>query len=46
MKIAQDVREYAPQKEIDEEAELGAGIKEKEEEFVAAGGQIYQTASD
>ncbi|MBA2705307.1 MAG: phosphomethylpyrimidine synthase ThiC [Blastocatellia bacterium] len=42
MKITQDVREYAAQKEIDEQAALAAGMKEKAEEFVAAGGEIYQ----
>jgi len=44
MKITQDVREYAAQKEIDEQAALGVGMKEKAEEFVAAGGEIYQFA--
>ena len=43
MKITQDVREYAAQKEIDEQAALGVGMKEKAEEFVAAGGEIYQS---
>ena len=42
MKITQDVREYAAQKEIDEAAALGVGMKEKAEEFVASGGKIYQ----
>jgi phosphomethylpyrimidine synthase len=42
MKITQDVREYAAQKEIDEAAALGVGMKEKAEEFVASGGEIYQ----
>jgi phosphomethylpyrimidine synthase len=42
MKITQDVREYAAQKEIDELAALGVGMKEKAEEFVAAGSEIYQ----
>jgi phosphomethylpyrimidine synthase len=42
MKITQDVREYAAQKQIDEQAALEAGMKEKAEEFVAAGGEIYQ----
>jgi len=42
MKITQDVREYAAQKEIDEKAALSAGMKEKAEEFVAAGAEIYQ----
>ena len=45
MKITQDVREYAAQKQIDEQAALDAGMKEKAEEFVAAGGEIYQTTS-
>ncbi|MGI8733395.1 MAG: phosphomethylpyrimidine synthase ThiC [Pyrinomonadaceae bacterium] len=42
MKITQEVREYAAQKEIDEQAALDVGLKEKAEEFVAAGGEIYQ----
>jgi phosphomethylpyrimidine synthase len=29
MKITQDVREYAAQKQIDEQAALGIGMKEK-----------------
>ena len=44
MKITQDVREYAAQKEIDEQAALGVGMKEKAEEFVSAGAEIYQSA--
>ena len=42
MKITQDVREYAAQKAIDEQVALGVGMKEKAEEFVAAGAEIYQ----
>ncbi|MDX6498241.1 MAG: phosphomethylpyrimidine synthase [Blastocatellia bacterium] len=45
MKITQDVREYAAQKEIDEQAALGVGMKEKAKEFVAAGGEIYQATN-
>ncbi len=44
MKITQDVREYAAQKEIDEQAALEVGLKGKAEEFVAAGGDIYAKA--
>ncbi len=44
MKITQDVREYAAQKEIDEQAALGVGMKEKAEEFVTAGGELYQVS--
>jgi len=44
MKITQDVREYAAQKEIDEQAALDVGLKEKAEEFVAAGAEIYRGA--
>jgi len=44
MKITQDVREYAAKKQIDEQAALGAGMKEKAEEFVATGAEIYQQA--
>jgi phosphomethylpyrimidine synthase len=42
MKITQDVREYAAQKQIDEQSALDVGMKEKAEEFVAAGAEIYQ----
>jgi len=41
MKIAQDVREYAVQKELDEQAALAAGMAEKAEEFKKAGAEIY-----
>ncbi len=43
-KITQDVREYAAQKEIDEQAALGVGMKEKAEEFIASGGEVYTPA--
>jgi phosphomethylpyrimidine synthase len=42
MKITEDVREYAKQKEIDERAALEIGMKEKSQEFKKAGSQIYQ----
>jgi phosphomethylpyrimidine synthase len=42
MKITQDVREYAAQKELDEQAALESGMKEKAAEFAATGGEIYQ----
>ncbi len=45
MKITQDAREYVAQKELDEQAALGVGMNEKAEEFVAAGGEIYQTSA-
>jgi phosphomethylpyrimidine synthase len=44
MKITQDVREYAAQKEIDEAEALQVGMKEKADEFVATGSEIYQPA--
>ena len=44
MKITQDVREYAAQKQLNEEAALEAGMKEKAAEFVATGAEIYQKA--
>jgi phosphomethylpyrimidine synthase len=46
MRITQDVREYAAKKQIDEEAALGIGMKEKAAEFVAAGAEIYQAPMD
>jgi phosphomethylpyrimidine synthase len=42
MKITQDVREYAAQKQIDEAAALAEGMREKAREFVDAGGEIYK----
>jgi phosphomethylpyrimidine synthase len=42
MKITQDVREYAAQKQIEADAALDAGLKEKAREFVEAGGEIYR----
>ena len=42
MKITQDVREYAAQKQIEAEAALDVGLKEKAREFVEAGSEIYQ----
>ncbi len=41
MKITQDVREYAAQKELDEQAALQEGMKEKAAEFAASGSEIY-----
>ncbi|HEX8164074.1 MAG TPA: phosphomethylpyrimidine synthase ThiC [Pyrinomonadaceae bacterium] len=41
MKITQEVRDYAAQKELDEAAAAEAGMKEKSAEFVAAGAEIY-----
>src|SRR5712691_9649129 len=46
MRITEDVREYAAQKQIDEQAALGVGMKEKAEEFVAAGGEVYQSSKN
>jgi phosphomethylpyrimidine synthase len=44
MKITQDVREYAAQKQIDEAAALTEGMKEKSREFVEKGGEVYSQA--
>jgi phosphomethylpyrimidine synthase len=44
MKITQDVREYAAQKEIDEQAALDVGMKEKAREFVEKGAEVYTRA--
>ena len=45
MKITQDVRDYAAQKGLEEEAALQEGMKEKAEEFKKSGSQIYVEAS-
>jgi len=42
MKITQDVREYAAQRGLEEEAALAAGMQEKAEEFKKKGAKIYQ----
>jgi phosphomethylpyrimidine synthase len=42
MKITQDVREYAAQKGLEEQAALEAGMHEKAEEFKKTGAKIYQ----
>ena len=44
MKITQEVRDYAAQQELDEQAALATGMKEKAAEFVATGGEIYTKA--
>jgi phosphomethylpyrimidine synthase len=44
MKITQDVREYAAKKQVDEQAALEVGMKEKADEFVAGGGEIYKSS--
>ena len=41
MKITQDVREYAAQRHVDDEAALEVGLKEKSAEFRRAGGELY-----
>ncbi len=42
MKITQDVREYAAQKQVEESAALSMGMKEKAREFVESGSEIYR----
>jgi hypothetical protein len=41
MKITQDVRDYAGQKGLEEQAALAAGMQEKAEEFKKTGAKIY-----
>ena len=41
MKITQDVRKYAEQKEIDEKKALEEGMKEKSKEFKEKGSEVY-----
>jgi phosphomethylpyrimidine synthase len=42
MKITQDVRDYAAQKQLDVRQALEAGMREKSEEFRQAGAEIYR----
>ena len=44
MKITQEVRDYAAKKEIEEQAALDAGMREKAAEFKQAGAEIYAKA--
>jgi phosphomethylpyrimidine synthase len=41
MKITQDVREFAAQKHVDEQQAIDIGMKEKAEEFLKGGAEIY-----
>lgn len=41
MKITQDVRDYAAQKQLEEDQALQVGLKEKSEEFRKGGSEIY-----
>ena len=45
MKITQEVREYAMQKEVAEESALERGLKEKAQEFLSAGAELYQRST-
>ncbi len=42
MKITQDVRDYAAQKQVAEQEALTVGMKEKSEEFRKAGAELYR----
>ena len=42
MKITQDVRDYAAQKQVAEQEAIEVGLKEKSQEFRQTGGEIYQ----
>ncbi|SEB79839.1 hydroxymethylpyrimidine synthase [Tenacibaculum sp. MAR_2009_124] len=41
MKISQEVRDYAAKKELESEAAISEGMKEKSEEFKAKGSEVY-----
>jgi phosphomethylpyrimidine synthase len=41
MKITQDVRDYAAQKELEEEKAIEKGMEEKSKEFIEKGGEVY-----
>ncbi|HEY8342402.1 MAG TPA: phosphomethylpyrimidine synthase, partial [Calditerricola sp.] len=42
MRITHDLRAYAREKGLDEQAAIAEGLKEKAAEFRARGGAIYQ----
>ena len=41
MKITEDLRKYAAERGIDEQAAVETGLKEKAKEFVEKGAEIY-----
>jgi len=41
MRITEDVRKYAAQQGIEESAAIEQGLREKSEEFVTAGSEVY-----
>jgi phosphomethylpyrimidine synthase len=46
MKITQDVRDYAAQKGLEDEAALRAGMREKADEFKRTGAKIYHEVAE
>jgi phosphomethylpyrimidine synthase len=42
MKITQDVRDYAAEHGVDEQAALEAGMAEKSAQFLEQGAQVYR----
>jgi phosphomethylpyrimidine synthase len=44
MKITEDVRKYAAEQGMTEEAALEQGLAEKSREFVESGAEVYQKA--
>jgi phosphomethylpyrimidine synthase len=44
MKISQDVRDFAAQEGMDEQAALQKGMEQKAVEFVKQGSQLYSKA--
>jgi phosphomethylpyrimidine synthase len=46
MKITQDVRDYAAQKGLEEQAALEVGMQEKAEEFKKAGAKLYRDLNE
>ena len=45
MKITEDVRRYAAEKGLAETEALEAGLREKSQEFVASGGELYSEST-
>ena len=43
MKITEEVRQYAAEHDLKEPEALAAGLREKAQEFVEKGGEVYLT---
>jgi phosphomethylpyrimidine synthase len=46
MKITEEVRAYAAERDLDEASALETGLREKGEEFARRGGELYASEAE